>query len=179
MRHFEKTVSSELLFDGKIIKLYCDKVELENSSYTEREIVRHNGGVAVLAIDDEDNVLFVRQFRYPYGEVLLELPAGKLNPGEDPAVCGLRELEEETGYTAEEFKLLGEIYPTPGYTDEHLYLYVAEKLVFKGQRLDEDEFVTVLKIPYGEAVEKCLNGEIKDAKTIIAILMYNTKHRLS
>lgn len=175
MKHFEKTLSSELIFKGKIVELRRDCVELENGSTATREVIHHNGGVAALALDEDGNVLFVKQYRYPYGEVLLELPAGKLNVGEDPAACGLRELEEETGYTAGDFRILGKVYPTPGYTDELLYLYTAEKLVFKGQNLDEDEFVTVLKIPYEEAVEKCLNGEIRDAKTIIAILMYNAR----
>lgn len=175
MEHFEKRLSSETLFKGNVIELRRDMVELENGSAAAREVIHHNGGVAALAIDDDGNVLFVKQFRYPYGEVLLELPAGKLNAGEDPAACGLRELEEETGYIAEDLRFLGKVYPTPGYTDEILYLYAAEKLSFKGQRLDEDEFLTVVKIPYEKAVEKCLNGEIKDGKTLIAILIHNAQ----
>lgn len=170
MEHFEKTLSSESIYKGRVIELRRDEVELENGSRAEREVIHHNGGVAVLALDDNGNALFVRQYRYPYGEVLLELPAGKLAVGEDPGDCGLRELREETGYIAGDYRFLGKVYPTPGYTDEILYLYVARDLVFAGQRLDEDEFLTVLKIPYKKAVEMCLSGEIKDAKTLIAIL---------
>lgn len=176
MEHFEKTLSSELVFKGRVLEVRNDSVELENGSVTTREVIRHNGGVAVLAVDGEENILFVRQYRYPYAEVLLELPAGKLNSGEDPEACGRRELQEETGYEAGEFTLLGVAYPTPGYTDEQLHLYAAKNLTFKGQQLDEDEFLTVLKIPYKEAVQRVLSGEIKDAKTVIAILMHNAKN---
>ncbi len=175
MEHFEKTLSSEHIFTGRVIELRRDTVELENGATSTREVLHHNGGVAVLAIDDDDNVLFVKQFRYPYGQVLLELPAGKLNAGEDAGLCGRRELEEETGYTAEEYEFLAKAYPTPGYTDEILHLYVARKLTLSQQNLDEDEFLTVQKIPYAKALEMCLNGEILDAKTLIAILLYNTK----
>lgn len=175
MEHFEKTLSSESIYKGRVIELRRDVVELENGSEAVREVIHHNGGVAVLALDGGGNVLFVRQYRYPYGSVLLELPAGKLAAGEDPEDCGRRELREETGYTPGNFRFLGKAYPTPGYTDEVLYLYTAKDLVFAGQSLDEDEFLTVLKIPYEKAVEMCLNGEITDAKTLIAILMYHVR----
>lgn len=173
MEHFEKTLSSETIYKGRVVTLKLDTVELENGSSAIREVICHSGGVAVLAIDDEDNILFVRQFRYPYAAELLELPAGKLEPGEAPEACGMRELEEETGYTAKEFEFLAKAYPTPGYTDEVLHLYVAKELEATSQRLDKDEFLTVEKIPCAKAVELCMNGGIRDAKTLIAILMYH------
>ncbi len=172
MNHFEKTISSKTLYQGKIINLKLDTVQLENGATASREVVEHGGGVTVLALDNADNILFVRQFRYPYKQVLLELPAGKLEKGEDPAVCGLRELEEETGFTAKEYRPFGEVYPTPGYITEILYLFLAKDLQPSQQRLDPDEFLTVEKIPLDKAVELCLCGEIKDAKTLIAILKY-------
>lgn len=173
MEHFEKTLSSEPIYNGKVVKLRRDLVELENGSTAIREVIHHNGGVAVLALDDEDNVMLVRQFRYPYAELLLEIPAGKLEAGENPAECGRRELEEEAGCVAGDFRFLAQAYPTPGYTDEILHLYVAKNLTFTRQCLDSDEFLTLLKLPYQQALEMCLNGGIKDAKTMIAILMYN------
>lgn len=171
MDFFEKTLSSRTVYEGKVLTLEVDEVELYNGAHAKREIVRHHGGVAVAALDGDENILFVRQYRYPYAECVLELPAGKLEAGEDPEACGIRELEEETGFVAGEFRFLAEIYPTPGYTDERLYLYAAKNLTFKAQNLDEDEFLSVLKIPRKKAVEMCLSGEIKDAKTVIAILM--------
>jgi len=170
--HNEKLLSSETLYEGKIINLKKCTVELENGSTAIREIVEHRGGVSVLALDDRDQVLFVRQFRFPYGQVLLELPAGKLEQGEDPAACGLRELEEETGYTCGELCSLGQVYPTPGYVTEVLHLYLAKDLVRSRQRLDEDEFLTVEKIPFQKALELCVNGGIKDGKTAVSILKY-------
>lgn len=173
MEHFEKTLSSESIYKGRVIELRRDAVELENGSKATREVIHHNGGVAVFALDDDGNVLLVRQYRYPYGEVLTEIPAGKLAVGEDPGECGRRELLEETGYAAGDYRFLGKVYPSPGYIDEILYLYTAKDLVFEGQCLDDDEFLTVSRVPYEKAVEMCLNGEIKDAKTLIAILMYD------
>ena len=173
MEHYEKPLSSELLYDGRILKLFRDRVRLENGTEAERELVRHPGGVAVLAIDGGDNVLFVRQYRYPYARALLELPAGKLSPGEDPAACGLRELEEETGFTARDYRFLGRVYPSPGYTDEVLHLYLARDLVPTRQKLDEDEFLTVEKIPYEKAVALCMDGSVEDAKSLAALLKFH------
>lgn len=176
--HFEKTVKSELLYDGRIIRLFRDEVLLENGACATRELVRHTGGVAVLALDGADNVLFVRQYRYPYAKTLLELPAGKLEAGEDPAACGLRELEEETGHTARDFRFLARVFPTPGYTDEVLHLFLARDLVPTRQRLDENEFLTVEKIPFAEAVGLCLSGGIEDAKSLVALLKYQVLQSL-
>jgi len=175
--HNEKTLSTEILYKGSILTLKHCTVELENGETANREVVEHSGGVAVLAVDEAENVLFVRQFRYPYGQELLELPAGKLEPGEDPAKCGLRELEEETGFAAEEYRPFGQIYPTPGYTTEVLHLFLARGLIRTHQHLDEDEFLTVEKIPFQTALELCLRGEIKDAKTVVPILKYQLLYR--
>lgn len=172
MIHNETTLSSATLYSGSIVTLRCDAVRLENGNTARREIVEHNGGVAVLAIDNDDMVLFVRQFRYPFRQVLLELPAGKLERGEDPAACGLRELEEETGHTADSYEYLGEVYPTPGYCTEVLYLYTAKQLVPTRQKLDDDEFLTVERIGFDDALRLCMNGGIKDGKTVTAMMKY-------
>lgn len=174
----EKTISSERLFAGKILSLEKDVVKLPDGKQATREVVRHNGGVTVLAIDEADNILFVRQFRYPYARLLLELPAGKLEKGEIPAECAARELEEETGFAAEEFCSLGEVYPSPGYVDEVLHLYLARGLTLHEQHLDEDEFLEVEKIPLNKAVEYCVDGTLNDAKTVVSILRYHELRRL-
>jgi ADP-ribose pyrophosphatase len=176
MEHFERTVSSELLHKGRVVSVYQDTAELENGAIVNREVVRHSGGVAVLAIH-ENNVLFVRQFRYPFAENLYELPAGKLEQGEDPAACGLRELKEETGYRAGKISPLGVIYPSPGYIDERLHVFLASDLTYEGQSLDENEFLTNIKIPYEKAIEMCLSGELKDAKTVTGLLLYHAGKR--
>jgi ADP-ribose pyrophosphatase len=176
MEHFERTVSSELLHKGRVVSVYRDKAELENGAIVNREVVRHSGGVAVLAIH-EDNVLFVRQFRYPFAENLYEIPAGKLEQGEAPAACGLRELKEETGFRAGKISPLGVIYPSPGYIDERLHIFLASELTYEGQNLDENEFLTNIKIPYEKAIEMCLSGEIKDAKTMTGLLLYHAGKR--
>lgn len=177
MGHMEKKLFSELIHQGKIITIRFDTVLLEDGKLTGREVIGHPGGVGVLAIDEQDRVLFVRQFRYAYDREILELPAGKLEKGEDPAQCGMRELEEECGYTAGVFLPLGVAYPSPGILDEVLHLYVAKQLTKTGQNLDEGEFLTVERIPYNEAVNRCISGEIQDAKTLVAILKYNEMSR--
>ena len=176
MEHIEKKLDSKTIFTGHVLTLTHDTVELENGAQSYREVVHHNGGVAVLAIDEQQQVLFVRQFRYPYGEVLLELPAGKLERGEDPAACGMRELEEETGYTAGRLDFLARVYPTPGYTNEVLHLYVARDLTFTCAHPDPDEFLTVEKLSLQKALELCMSGEITDAKTLVALLKYARLH---
>lgn len=166
----EKTVSSEQVFDGKVVKLFVDKAELENGEIVTREMIKHPGGVCVLPLDEDNNVLMVRQFRYPPHRVLLEIPAGKLEPGEDHRECGLRELKEETGCTCDEFTYLGNLIPTPAYDNEVIYMYLARGLHKGEQRLDEDEFLDVEKIPLGIAIDMVMNNEIADAKTQIAVL---------
>lgn len=166
----EKTVNKNYIYKGKILNLRRDDAVLPNGRACIREIVEHAGGVTVAALTDENELIFVRQFRYPYMKVLLELPAGKLEDGEDPLESGKRELLEETGCTAQEYIFLGEFYPSCGYTDEVIYLYLAKGLKFGSQSLDEDEFLNVEKIPLEQAVKMVMTNEIKDGKTQTAIL---------
>lgn len=167
----EKQLSSEYLYKGKIIKLRRDTALLPNGKTAPREVIEHNGGVCVAALTDNGEILFVRQFRYPYGEVVTEIPAGKRDSAtEDPLECGKRELKEETGAEAERFIPLGRLYPTPGYCCEIIWMYAAMGLKFGSQNLDDDEFLNVVRIPLEKAVEMILSGEITDAKTQAAVL---------
>lgn len=168
----EKQLKKEYIYSGKIINVRRDTALLPNGATAFREVVEHPGGVCVAALDDNDNLLFVKQFRYPYMEETLELPAGKRDRGtdEDPIECGKRELKEETGATAEIFMPLGTLYPTPGYCGEIIWLFFAKGLKFGEQCPDEDEFLDVIKIPLSRAVDMVLSGEIPDAKTQTAVL---------
>lgn len=166
----EKTIGRELIFKGNIIRVRKDTVLLPNGKTSTREVVEHNGGVCVVPLTDRSEVVFVRQFRYPYGQVLLEIPAGKRDGDEDPLVCGKRELKEETGAEADEYIGLGELYPSPGYCGEVITMYLAKGLHFGQCSPDDDEFLLVEKIPLDTAVQMILNGEIKDSKTQAAIL---------
>ncbi len=167
----EKQLDFEYIFKGKVINLRRDTALLPNGDTAIREVVEHNGGVCVAAITENDEVLMVRQFRYPYFETVLEIPAGKRDSTtEEPLTCGIRELKEETGVTAEQMLFLGELYPTPGYCGEIIWLYAAKGLSYGEQNTDDDEFLTVEKVPLEQAVEMIINGEIKDAKTQTAIL---------
>ena len=166
----EKTLSSETIFDGRILHVRRDTVRLPNGGEAFREVVDHPGGVCVLALDGENRALLVSQFRYPYKEVLRELPAGKLERGEDPRQAAIRELKEETGAEAGSFSSLGELYPSPGYCGEIIRMYLAQDLRFGETHLDEDEFLNLERIPFDRLVEQVLSGEVKDAKTIAAVL---------
>lgn len=166
----EKTLDSQLIFDGKIIHVYRDTVELPNGRQGFREVVGHPGGVMVAPLLPNGNLLFVRQFRYPYGQVVLELPAGKLEPGEDPLEAGKRELGEEVGASAGQITSLGKLYPSPGYCGEIIYLYLATDLTIGVQHPDEDEFLEKMEIPLEEAVAMVMDGRIMDAKTIAGVM---------
>lgn len=166
----EKTINSEFIFDGIVVKLYRDTVLLENGNEAVREVIKHPGGVCVAAFTDDGCVLMVKQYRYPQGKAILELPAGKLEWGESHFECGKRELLEETGYTSDKFTYLGELLPTPAYDTEIIHMYTAENLQIKEQKLDDDEFLEVIKIPFKEAIEMVMKNEIKDAKTQITLL---------
>lgn len=169
----EKTIKRNDIFDGKIISVHVDDVILPDGSVSFREIVDHQsgGGVCVAALTDNEELVMVRQFRYPYGKELLEVPAGKLEKGEQPAETGARELFEETGCKAQKLIFLGEIYPTVAYCSETIYAYAATGLSFTGeQHLDSTEFLNAVRIPFEKAVQMVENGEIKDSKTQIAIL---------
>lgn len=170
MKLNEETKSSELKYKGAILEVYHDRVILENGEEAGRDVVRHSGGVCVVAVNENNEVFFVRQFRYPHGKVLLEVPAGKLEWGENHFECGKRELLEETGHTADEFTYLGCLYPTPAYDSEVIHMYLAKKLHKGAQKLDDDEFLEVLTIPLDKAIEMVMNNEIEDAKTQIALL---------
>jgi len=147
-----------------------DEILLPDGSEGFREVVEHPGGVSVAALTEDGCVLFVRQFRYPYGEEILEIPAGKLERGEDPLECGKRELLEETGAVAESYVFLGKLYPTPGYTNEIIYMYAATGLTFGEASPDEDEFLALERIPLDEAVRMVMDGTLPDAKTQTMIL---------
>ena len=167
----ERRLSREDIFAGRIVTVHVDTVALPNGDTAIREVVDHPGGVAVLPLDGENNVLAVTQYRYPFGRVLLEIPAGKLDhPGEDPYEAGLRELREETGAVPGRYRSLGRILPSPGCYGETLHLYLAQDLKMEEQHLDEDEFLSVERVPFDEMVRRCLEGGIEDAKTVAAVL---------
>lgn len=173
MELLEKVIRKNYVYRGKIIDVRCDDALLPNGEPCKREIVEHPGGACVLCVC-EGKAVFVRQFRYAYGEELLEIPAGKLAPGEDPMRAAKRELEEETGLIAD-LSPLTVLYPTPGYSNEKIYIYQAEN-VRKGQsHPDEDEFLDVVLLPVAEALAMVKRGEIRDAKTIAALLLYAAK----
>lgn len=167
----EKKVSSELIYDGKIIKVFKDQVEVENGNIAFREVVRHHGGVGILAMRN-NKIILVQQYRYPNDIVTLEIPAGKLELNEDQEDCALRELEEETGYSAKAIHQISKFLPTPGYCDEWLYIYEAID-VFKVENplsCDEDEKIDVIELDINDAYRKVVDGSIFDAKTVIAIM---------
>ena len=157
-------------YNGLIVKVELDRISLPDGKEAYREVVRHPGGVSILALDDENNVVCVRQYRYCFGEHLLEIPAGKLEYGEDPYECAVRELSEETGITAGKIVSLGEIYPSPGFCKEVLHLYLAMDLSYGKAHLDPGEFLDVIKVPFDELLGQVMSGEIKDGKTVAAVL---------
>ena len=166
----EKTIRREDKFQGRILSVHVDTVLLPNGNTSTREVVDHVDGVAVLPLDERNHVLTVTQYRYVFGRTLLEIPAGKLDPGEDPVTGALRELKEETGAVPNTFLPLGRIIPAPGCYGEVLHLFLAKGLHMEEQHLDPDEFLNVERIPFNEMVHRCLNGEIEDAKTVAAVL---------
>lgn len=170
MKLTEKTIDKKYIYEGKIINVRVDNAQLENGKITKRELVEHPGGVSIAALTSENEMLFVRQFRYPYGSVILEAPAGKLEKGEDPFAAGIRELKEETGVVGTNYQSLGNLYPTPGYCNEIIYLYACRISEYGEKQLDEGEFLEVERIPLEKAVKMVMNNEISDAKTQVLIL---------
>lgn len=166
----EKTLRSDTIYEGPIFTITHDTVELENGCEAIRDVLLHHGGVCVIPVTEDNEVLLVKQFRYPFRTVTLEVPAGKLEKGEDHAECGRRELLEETGCKCSEYTYLGEMLPTPAYNSEITYMYLAKGLSYEKQSLDPDEFLDVEKIPLAEALRLVMDGSIRDGKTQIAIL---------
>ncbi len=166
----EKPIKQEYIYKGKILNIRVDDALLPDGGSAKREVVEHNGGVMIAPLDDDYNLYFVEQFRYPYMEIVTELPAGKLEKGEEALSAGMRELKEETGATADNITSLGKLYPSPGYTSEIIYLYLARGLSFGEQELDFDEFLEIKKIHLDKAVKMVMDGEIPDSKTQVAIL---------
>lgn len=168
----EITLKSEKIFEGKILKLRIDTVELPNKKYKKREIVEHNGAVAILAITNKNEIILVKQFRKAAEDFLLELPAGKIENNEKSIECAKRELKEETGFEAEKLEKICEFYTSPGFCTEKIHLYKATDLIETGIEPDEDEFIELLFVSLTEAKEMIKTGKIIDSKTIIGILSY-------
>ena len=174
----EKSISQSYKYRGKIVNMRVDEALLPDGSVAIREVVEHNGGVCVVALTDNDEIYLVKQFRFPYQEVIWEIPAGKRDGDEDPMLGAIRELKEETGTTAETVIPIGELYPTPGYCGETIYMFAAKGLKEGNKKLDEDEFLEAEKFPLQQVVDMIISGEIKDAKTQAAVLkIYEMKRR--
>ncbi|MCY8167826.1 ADP-ribose pyrophosphatase [Bacillus spizizenii] len=176
----EKTISKEQIFSGKVIDLYVEDVELPNGKTSKREIVKHPGAVAILAVTDEGKIIMVKQFRKPLERAIVEIPAGKLEKGEEPEYTALRELEEETGYTAKKLAKITAFYTSPGFADEIVHVFLAEELsVLEEKReLDEDEFVEVMEVTLEDALKLVESREVYDAKTAYAIQYLQLKEAL-
>lgn len=166
----ETRLTSERIYEGRILNLRRDKVRLPNGREASREVVEHPGAVAIIALDAEKNVYLVRQYRYPINRVTLEIPAGKLDAGEEPVACARRELAEEVGLAAAEWKPLLTFYSTPGFSDEVMHLFLATGLRPHREKADEDEFLEIVRVPLAEAATMALEGGIQDAKSITGIL---------
>ena len=167
----EKSVSSTPIFDGKVLHVRLDEITLPNGVSATREYCNHNGAVCVLPLTDEGEVICVRQYRYPFHEDLLEIPAGKLDsPEEDPNDAVRRELREETGAVAKKMIYLGKYYPSPAILDECIYMYLATGLEFGETEFDEDEFIESVRVPLSKLVDLTLEGKIRDGKTQICAL---------
>ena len=166
----ERRLQREDKFKGRILDVHVDTVLLPNGKTALREVADHPGGVAIVAIDNEGNVLTVKQYRYAFSRVLEEIPAGKLEKGEDPYTAAVRELKEETGAVAARFTSLGSIIPSPGCYGETLYHYLAEDLQFGEMEPDEDEFLSLCRTPFADMVARIMAGELDDAKTVVGIL---------
>lgn len=177
----ETQVSSQKIYDGKIIHVYCDEVELPDGKRAPREVIRHNGAVCIVPINDKGEVVCVRQYRYAVGKLIIEIPAGKLDSkDEDPMMAALRELREETGYTCGKLTYIGDMYGSPAILDEVIHMYIAEELFAGENDLDEDEFLEPLTLPLDTLADMIMSGEIRDAKTQIAVMkafLYKNKFK--
>jgi ADP-ribose pyrophosphatase len=172
-------LASERVYAGRLLKIDRDRVKLPNGRETTLEMVRHPGASAIVPFVTPDDILLIRQFRYAAGGFILEVPAGTLNPGEEPEACARREVEEEAGHRAGRLERLASIYTTPGFTDEVIHLWAAYDLTPVGQNLDHDEVLTVERLPLAEAIERIGRGDIVDSKTICALLLADRRGRPS
>ena len=165
----EKTIDSKEIYNGRVIKLRVDKVSLPDSRQSTREIIEHPGAVAIIALDEQENVIMVRQYRKSAEQVMLEIPAGTREADEDPLLCAQRELQEETGFTADHWQKILSYYSAPGFCTEYLHIYSASGLHQGEGHTDDDEFVEMVRIPLREAYQMIFSGEIKDGKSIIGL----------
>jgi ADP-ribose pyrophosphatase len=168
---FEEKVSSRKVFKGNLVELYFDKVRLPNNKITTREKVLHPGAVAVIPVNKNNEIVFVKQYRYPIDKVLIEIPAGKLENNESPIECAEREIEEEVGAVDGKFTHLTTIYTSPGFCNEKIDIYLVQDFMEKGSKPDDDEFLHIIKINFDECIRMINIGEISDAKSIVGILM--------
>ena len=166
----EKRISSEEIFDGRLLHVFFDEARLPDGSTSTREWIKHPGASAVLPVFEDGDVMLVKQFRYPVAQLFYEVPAGKIDPGETADSTATRELKEEAGLTCQQFHYLGNFYPSIGYTDEIIHLYLAWDIEEFEQRVDEDEFLEKSRMPFREAVEMVHTGEISDGKTAVTLL---------
>lgn len=169
----EKQISSQQIFAGNFMKVMRDVVELPDGKQSQREYIKHSGAVAIFALDKDNNIVMERQYRTPVSQIMIEVPAGKLDAGEDHLTCGKRELLEETGYISDEWDYLGEILPCIGYSTEKIIFYVARNVEFTEAKLDEGEFLEVYKQPLAELMDDVYNGKITDGKTLAGLLLLN------
>ncbi|KAB3527376.1 NUDIX hydrolase [Alkaliphilus serpentinus] len=172
MTREEKTMKSEKIYEGKVINLRVDTVELPDRKYSKREIVEHSGAVGILAITNDDKLIFVKQFRKTIEDELLEIPAGRIETDEIPDTTAARELEEETGFKSNKLKKLTAVLSSPGFSNEVIHIYLAEDLQEGTAQPDEDEYIEVIYLTLEEALDKILKGEIRDSKTTLAVLFY-------
>jgi len=173
----ETILATRRIYDGRVVSLRVDDVRTPGGLETRREIVEHHGAVALIPIDDAGRVLLVRQYRHAAGRVMIEVPAGTLEPGEDPAACAARELLEETGCTAARFDRIGGIHVSPGFCTEYIHLFRATGLVRGEARPEADEDIEIEAVPWDEAVRRVRDGEIQDAKTVAALLLADSLHK--
>lgn len=173
----EKIKDSTIVYDGKFIQVENVKVTLPNGNTAYRDIIRHPGACAVVAMNDAHEIILIKQYRTAFDRIFIEIPAGKIDIGEDPLVCAKRELREETGYESDKFTFLCKIALAPGYSDEVIHLYLAENIRYEGIRLDEDEFLSVDKIDLSKAKKMVLDGEIENSIAMIAIMIVSDKFK--
>jgi len=169
----ERRIQGSRVYTGRILDLDVDHVLLANGHETVREVVRHRGAVVVLPLLKDQTVILVRQYRYPVDEIMLELPAGKIDPGESPVDCARRELKEETGLAAKELEALGTFFTTPGFSDERLHAFLAEGLEPPGRSSpDADELLETVRLPVRDVVKMATEGEVRDAKTLVTLFLW-------